>query len=191
MNNRILWFTLAIAPALFVILLLGVSLRNGDANSAPGLVNAISGPVHETERGVPEFSLAELRSDEIVTQDSFLGEILLIDFWSSWCPPCQTEAGTLADVYGEYRNQGVEFLGIAIWDSRPEIENFIEAIGSSYPMSLDDDGRVAVAFGVTGVPEKFIVNATGSITYHVRGPMEAEDLRSLLDDALSKKDESK
>lgn len=185
MNSRIFWFMVTVTPAILLVVLLAVSLSDDDPTSRPGLINATPGVVYQLERPRPEFSLRELRRGGSISQDSFLGELLLIDFWSSWCPPCQAEAETLAQVYLEYQDRGVEFLGIAVWDERTEVEAFLQRFDTTYPVAIDENGRVAVNFGVTGVPEKFLLNRSGTVKRHIRGPMGPNALRSLLNELLA------
>jgi cytochrome c biogenesis protein CcmG/thiol:disulfide interchange protein DsbE len=185
MNTRVLWFGVSIAPIILLIVILALSLLNDPSRIQPGLINATSGPATRIERDLPRFELNELTSGTLISAETFPNAILLIDFWSSWCPPCQAEAITLASVYGEYKAFGIEFVGIAVWDDTSAIKEFMRKFESPYPMLIDQTGRTAVDFGITGVPEKFFVDTNGVIRYQVRGPMTPDDLRVLLDDLLA------
>jgi cytochrome c biogenesis protein CcmG/thiol:disulfide interchange protein DsbE len=108
----------------------------------------------------------------------------MVDFWSTWCPPCQREAPTLKEVYDEYRGRGVEFVGVAIWDQRNDVTEFVEQVGADYLLALDDRGLAAVEYGVRGIPEKYFIGPDGTLMRKYIGPMEADDLRRILDNLL-------
>jgi cytochrome c biogenesis protein CcmG/thiol:disulfide interchange protein DsbE len=88
----------------------------------------------------------------------------------------------------KWRDRGVEFVGIAIWDSEGPVLDFIELHGIEYVNAIDASGLTAVDFGVTGIPEKFFINTEGEIVRKVIGPNTRETLDSILtdltDDAL-------
>ncbi len=108
----------------------------------------------------------------------------MLDFWSSWCPPCRVEAPILSQVYREYRGLPVEFIGIAIWDDAQAISAFADEFAVPYPLVVDDRGRVALDYGVSGIPEKFFIDETGAIQRSFVGPMSPEALRNILNEML-------
>ena len=109
------------------------------------------------------------------------GSIVMVDFWSSWCPPCRAEASVLAEAYERWSDIGVEFVGISIWDNEEDVNDFIKSVTTStYPNGIDKDGRIAVEFGVRGIPEKFFVNPQGEIVRKVNGPNTSQSLDAVL-----------
>ena len=112
------------------------------------------------------------------------GRIVFLDFWASWCPPCRHEAPDLAEVYLEYRGRPVEFVGVDIWDDPTAAVNFLEDFQTPYPNGRDETGKIAINYGVRGVPEKFFVGPDGSILKKFVGPINGSDLRQVLDDLL-------
>jgi cytochrome c biogenesis protein CcmG/thiol:disulfide interchange protein DsbE len=108
----------------------------------------------------------------------------MIDFWSSWCPPCRAEASSLSKVYGDYKKKGVEFVGVAIWDTPDAARELLNAAGSKYPAGLDEKGVIAIDYGVTGIPEKYFLDRDGQIVRKFVGPMSESALRNLLDELL-------
>lgn len=108
----------------------------------------------------------------------------MLDFWSSWCPPCRVEAPVLSQVYRDYSDRPVEFIGIAIWDDNQAIASFAREFNVPYPLVVDDNGRVALDYGVTGIPEKFFIDQQGILQRSFVGPMSPEALRNILDEML-------
>ena len=131
----------------------------------------------------PEFELALIGGGELSGSD-LLGQVVMLDFWASWCPPCRDEAPVLAQVYAEYSGRGVEFVGFNLWDNAGDAEIFLQQQGHEYPNGIDHDGRIAISYGVRGIPEKFFLDREGRIARKFSGPMTADLLRQILDTLL-------
>ena len=133
---------------------------------------------------VPSFQALSVSGAD-VTLPSNSGRFLMLDFWSSWCPPCVQEASILASTYLEYADRRVEFVGVAIWDEKMEVTRFVERFGATYPNGVDARGGVAIGYGVRGIPEKFFIDGQGRIVRKFVGPASAEKLRAIIDELLS------
>ena len=174
-------------PVLLVLSLFvwGVAQNDGVAGR-PG-VNDNFGEVSISTDPMSDFELTTL-SGEVVSIADYRGKVVMVDFWSSWCVPCRVEGPILSETYLKWRDRGVEFVGIAIWDSEGPVLDFIELHGIKYVNAIDASGLTAVDFGVTGIPEKFFINTEGEIVRKVIGPNTRETLDSILtdltDDAL-------
>ena len=129
------------------------------------------------------FTLSLLQGGELVSAD-LRGRVVMVDFWASWCPPCRDEAPVLGQVYEEYRDRGVEFVGINLWDNAGDAEIFLQQQGHSYPNGVDEGGKIAISYGVRGIPEKFFIDAEGRIVRKFSGPVDASKLREILDSLL-------
>jgi cytochrome c biogenesis protein CcmG/thiol:disulfide interchange protein DsbE len=136
-------------------------------------------------KAAPSFSGQDLVSGDIVDNSSVHGKIVMVDFWSSWCTACLAEAADLASVYNEYAGLPVEFVGIAIWDDSGGIIRYIDRFNINYPNITDEQGSTAVLYGVRGVPEKFFLDADGTILRKLTGPVAPERLREILDSLLN------
>tara|TARA_B100000579_G_scaffold437715_1_gene468456 strand:- start:39368 stop:39943 length:576 start_codon:yes stop_codon:yes gene_type:complete len=157
----------------FVFLILGTL-----SEKAPKInrgVNTIMGEVGISAPEGTKFTLKNLKGETVNLED-FKGKPVVIDFWSSWCGPCIKEAGVLADGYKEWNFRGVEFVGIAIWDDKNSIENFIQNNDIQYEILIDKEGFTAVNFGVIAVPEKFFVKSDGSFAFKINGPLDMKSL---------------
>ncbi|MBM3940969.1 MAG: TlpA family protein disulfide reductase [SAR202 cluster bacterium] len=184
-RRRWLLYGLTMTPILAIISLLAWGLIA--ARGTPGglAVNNDPGFVNTSPRQAPSFDVATLDNGPQLTDEALRGKVVMIDFWSSWCGPCQLEAADLATVYQEFAGRPVEFLGIAIWDEPGDVIRHIQRYDVTYPNAIDDRGRIAVDFGVRGVPEKFFLNADGQVVRKFIGPMSKDQLRRILNELLA------
>ncbi len=178
------WILLASGLPLLALfaLLAWASVRSGGNPGGFG-VNAEFGQVEVSEDQADDFSL-ELMSGETLTLADLRGKAVMVDFWSSWCPPCRQEAHVLAEVYLEYESLPVEFVGVDIWDVPAAAQEHIDRYNVPYPNGLDADGIIAINYGVTGLPEKFFISPEGMVVKKFVGPMSPSKLRGILNEML-------
>lgn len=175
---------LLIAAAVFVPLvglfaLLAWALVESGGQPAGVAINTQFGEVAVEEGPARDFTLT-LFDGETLRLSELRGKVVLIDFWTSWCPPCRREAPTLADAYRRFQGAGVEFVGVAVWDSEEESSRFVREHDVGYPNGLDSKGTIAIDYGLTGIPEKYIVDREGRLVRKFVGPIEPDRLEALL-----------
>ncbi len=146
-------------------------------------VNESVAEVRQERRPAPGFVL-QLPGGGALDIRDLRGKVALLDFWASWCQPCRDEAPALAQVYREYRERDVEFVGINLWDNPGDAELFLQQQGHEYPNGVDAEGKIAISYGVRGIPEKFFISRDGSIARKFTGPMTPGLLRQILDALL-------
>jgi cytochrome c-type biogenesis protein CcmF len=112
------------------------------------------------------------------------GQVVVINFWASWCPPCRDELPDLQTVWQEYQDRGVTLIGVSFQDDNVAARQMAAEFGLTYPMGFDVDDRMSTSYGITGVPETFVIDAEGRVAYVHVGPVTAEQLRSELDALL-------
>ena len=110
-------------------------------------------------------------------------KVVVVSFWASWCVPCREEAPLLEAAWRAYRDQGVLFVGLNIQDQEAAARQFIKEFGLTFPNGLDPGSRIAVDYGVYGIPELFFVDRNGRIAYKHIGLIGARLLRAKLEDA--------
>lgn len=157
------WVTLSIWVGLFGILaLVGF-----------GLVRAQQGPVGPGARA-PQFVLNTFGGDEINTDD-LLGQVVVVNFWASWCKPCEQEALELEMAYQMYKDQGVEFLGVDYVDTETEALAYLDKFDITYPNGPDLGTYISQRYRMRGVPETYIVGPDGRIVVVQIGPYTSLD----------------
>lgn len=183
---RWILITLGVAPvvAFFVLLAWGVMRKDADPGSL-AVFNS-SGESAVNVRVMPAFTLQTFDGKQF-DSTALQGKVAMIDFWASWCPPCKAEAPALDRVYLAYKANGVEFVGVAIWDRDVDVQKFLAEAGTTFTTGKDPRGELAVEFGLTGIPEKYFVNTRGEIVRKFVGPMDEARLSKVLDEVLAQR----
>ena len=172
----------AVPVLAFLAILAWASVTSGPARGGLAVNDSIV-ELDADGEAAPDFSLALIGGGEI-DSEQLRGKVVMLDFWASWCPPCREEAPVLAQVYGEYRERGVEFVGVNLWDNTGDADVFLQQQGHEYPNGVDEGGRIAISYGVRGIPEKFFIDRDGRIVRKFSGPMTADRLRLILESML-------
>jgi cytochrome c biogenesis protein CcmG/thiol:disulfide interchange protein DsbE len=107
-------------------------------------------------------------------------DILVVNFWASWCLPCRAEHPVLVDTATRWESAGVRVIGIVYQDDVESASRFLDEFGRAYEVVTDPGGRAAISFGVFGVPETFIVGRDGKVAGVVRGEVSGPGLESAL-----------
>jgi cytochrome c biogenesis protein CcmG/thiol:disulfide interchange protein DsbE len=137
--------------------------------------------VHSTMEGkpVPAFDLGPAVGDKqpLSSRDLGTGRPRIVNIFASWCVPCITEVKVLQQL----KAQGVIIDGIAVRDRPEDLTTFLKTNGDPYErIGSDEESRVQIALGSSGVPESFIVDGKGVIRYQHIGPIEASDMPMVL-----------
>lgn len=118
----------------------------------------------------PPFELVDLDGNTVRIAD-FAGQAIVLNFWATWCQPCAQEHPNLLKAAEQFQPQGVVFIGLLYDDDVQKAKDYLGWAGSGYPTVVDVGGAVADAYGVTGVPETYFINANGVIVDKVAQPM--------------------
>lgn len=183
-NHRKLIAMAAVAiPLIALFAILGIALGRSGGVPAGIAINSAFGEVEVDPDMARDFAVTTFDGQELRLSD-LRGQVVMLDFWASWCSPCRQEAPALAAAYPGYKAQGVEFLGVAIWDVESETRVFVEESGATYPMGVDTKGNIAIDYGLTGIPEKYFIDADGRIVRKFVGPVTEEVLANVFSEIL-------
>lgn len=117
--------------------------------------------------------------------DDFKGQVVVLNFWASWCVECRLEADAFEASWQKYRDRGVVFLGVAHVDVEPKSLAYLREFNISYPNALDYGDRISNDYEITGVPETFIIDPTGEISYVQIGPIQEATLNITIEQLLA------
>jgi cytochrome c biogenesis protein CcmG/thiol:disulfide interchange protein DsbE len=133
----------------------------------------------------PDFTLSNYNGQSI-TLSELRGQVVVVNFWSSWCDQCAGEAPLLEQAWQTYHDQDVVFIGVDYDDIDAEGRAFIEYHRITYPNGLDLENRISDAYVVSGVPETFFVDRQGEIAFVVMGPLSYEELVDKIETLLGR-----
>jgi cytochrome c biogenesis protein CcmG/thiol:disulfide interchange protein DsbE len=168
--KRWLAFAPLIVLALLAVLFAGYALKRDPKVQPHAMVG----------KPMPALSLPELSSGQPASlKDTTKGPVL-VNFFASWCAPCEVEHPQLMAL----KTQGVAIIGVAYKDAPPNTQAFIARLGDPFTTRLvDRDGRAGLEFGVTGVPETYLVGSDGMILAKHTGPLTPDAAEELLSKA--------
>jgi cytochrome c biogenesis protein CcmG/thiol:disulfide interchange protein DsbE len=158
----------ALAFAFGAMLLRGGGERGFSQN---GLVGAAA----------PAYALERLDGGEKLTSQTYAGKPHLVNFFASWCVPCRQEHPMLEKMAAA----GIVIVGVDYKDAPASARALLVDLGNPYAVvGLDSDGRTGLDYGVTGVPETFVIGADGKIVATHRGPIDDATVRNKIEPAL-------
>ena len=169
-------FTIVVVAGLLAFVVFHIIPRN-DSTGSGQTGNDAQASVNNQEqssaenRSVPSFVLMDLKGKEEQLQ-SYKDKLILVNFWASWCGPCNEEAPSMEEMYQKLHSQGLDVVGISIDHHTGEVEKFVKQYSITFPVLLDTNENVASSYGITGVPETFILDSHYKLIKHVIGPLD-------------------
>jgi cytochrome c-type biogenesis protein CcmF len=134
-------------------------------------------------RPAPDFTVSLLGGSALALSD-LRGQVAVVNFWATWCLSCEEELPELQALWEQYREQRVVLVGVALEAEKAVVQEMASRFGVTYPLGLDVGDRISAAYGITGVPETFVVDTQGRVAYVHVGPVSAEQLGTELDSLL-------
>lgn len=164
--------TAARKPALWVIILAFALLIGFMALIAWGLRRSMSGPIRVGDV-VPPITMTTFEGTTLASTD-YRGKVIVLNFWASWCKPCEQEAAELEEAWQLSQDaDDVIFLGLAWTDTPPNAKQYLEKFAITYPNGPDLRTQVSQMFRIRGVPETYIIGMDGRLKHAQVGPFES------------------
>jgi cytochrome c biogenesis protein CcmG, thiol:disulfide interchange protein DsbE len=167
------WGALAVG---LVVVVFGVilALNVGSDPQADSLKSQLLG------KPAPAFELTTLDGQKL-TETDVAGKTVLVNFWNTWCIPCQEELPALKKFYADHANDSdFVMIGIVRRDDTPTVRTFVAGEGLGWTIALDPDKQAALDFGTRGQPETYAISPSGQIVAAKYGPMTRIDLENFL-----------
>ena len=121
-------------------------------------------------RLAPDFTVSRLGSGSIVLKE-LRGQVVFLNFWATWCPPCKEEMPSMERLYKRYRDRGLTMLAISIDTSAAQdVEKFVKKLGLTFPIGLDPTLEVANRYTVRALPSTFLIDGAGATVAVALGP---------------------
>lgn len=135
----------------------------------------------------PDFTLEAL-DGESVRLAQLRGEVVLINFWATWCPPCRDEMPAIQEAYDEHRDEGLVVLAVNLMESDAQVKDFVEETRLTFPILMDSRGSVAKRYRVQSLPTTYFVDRFGVIQdIAIGGPMSRSLIEGTLTDLLAQR----
>lgn len=196
---------LAGAIAVLLVAIVGVIVTTplGNTASPPSVVNPLAtpfiigdAPAEGLQVGAqaPEltidlgdgstYQLTDL-SGAPITLDALRGKVVWLNFWASWCPPCQQETPILRALSDEYRPRGLEIVAISVQETSPDdVAAYADRYRLRYTIGFDGSGHILRAYRVFALPTQFFLDTNGVIRQIVSGPVDEPGARALIESML-------
>jgi len=129
------------------------------------------------------FSLESLDGERVSLAD-LKGSVVLVNFWATWCPPCQAEIPDFEEAYREHGDEGLVVLGVNVEEPPSQVLPFVTDMGMTYPVLLDRDGRISREYRALGLPTSLLVDRDGVIRFRQEGILTASELAWHLADLM-------
>jgi cytochrome c biogenesis protein CcmG/thiol:disulfide interchange protein DsbE len=159
--------TLVVIGLLLALMVWGLNRR---AAGSSGMV--------ESNRPAPTFALTSFDGQPLRIGGA--GTPTIVNFWASWCVPCEQEAPILERAHRRAGDR-VRIVGIAVQDTDVNARAFVRRFGQTFPNARDASGEISIEFGLSGVPETYVIDARGAIIRKWLGPVDDERLRELIE----------
>ena len=135
---------------------------------------------HLNGRPAPKFTVETLDGERLTNRD-LAGKAVIVNFWNSWCPPCQQEHPALTEFYARHNDDpNFALVGIVRDDTKRATERWVKKHGDDWTIVTDPGGKASLAFGTRGQPETFAISPDGVIVGYQFGPSSVDDLEQLL-----------
>jgi len=167
---------ICVLVALVALLAYGLAQNEPDKSAEKSLAAGQREPA-------PPVKLPRLGQTQTASLTDYRGQVVVLNFWASWCRPCRTESPLLERWHDRMKGRGT-VLGIDGNDVTSDAQDFIRKYRLSYPMLRDRDGTVTSDYGVLGYPETFVIDRHGRIAALQRGPVDEDFMRAHVEPLL-------
>jgi len=150
------WWTLVVIGAIALFSFIGVPSTHQ---------NSLSSPTTKVE--APQFTLTDIEGHSLALSQ-YRGKVVILDFWTPWCPPCRREIPDFISLQKQYGAQGLQIIGIGL-DQPNNVASFVQQHGINYPVAVGDNAISNLYGGVSGIPTTFIIDKQGNIKNKFEG----------------------
>jgi cytochrome c biogenesis protein CcmG/thiol:disulfide interchange protein DsbE len=178
---------LVLIPLVAILALFGSRLVQQSPGGGGFGVNTIGLLGEPKVRAMPPIPLKTFDGEDVLLSD-LRGQVVVLNFWGSWCVPCRQEAPALERVWRAMREHDVQFVGVNVWDAESDALRFIRDLGVTYVNAPDPAGKLAIELGLTGVPETYLVDREGRLVRRWVGPISEDRLAALIAELAGPKD---
>jgi thiol-disulfide isomerase/thioredoxin len=122
----------------------------------------------------PALALQDMRGKTLDLSE-LRGQVVVVNFWASWCPPCRAEMPSLERLAGKMISEDLKIVGVNIGESQVDVEAFLKDVPVGFPVLLDSEGGTLKAWNVVAFPSTFLVDRVGMLRFGIYGGIEWDD----------------
>lgn len=126
-----------------------------------------------------DFRLKTLDGRTLGPKD-FRGQVVVVDFWATWCGPCHLQAQILEPVYRDFKGRGVQFLAANVGEEPDQVKKFLKDKPFPYPVLIDPEDNISADLGIVALPTLLVVDKKGKVAYFQAGIADGDTLRQIL-----------
>ncbi len=131
----------------------------------------------------PPLQLPTLDAGDPFVLDALRGQVIVLNFWATWCVPCRIEMPALQTLYERHQPQGIRVIGINLGESADTARRWTDDLGLTFTIALDRDGDAALRYQLRGQPSTYVIDADGVISHVFYGAVDVDALESALQQA--------
>ncbi|UOQ47541.1 thiol-disulfide oxidoreductase ResA [Gracilibacillus caseinilyticus] len=131
----------------------------------------------------PDFQLEQIATDDSSTiqLSDLRGKGVMLNFWGTWCKPCEKEMPYMEQLYPEYKEKGVEILAVNLDSTKLPVQNFVDQYNLTFPILYDEHTEVLDTYGIKPIPTTYFIDENGIVVERVLGGLTVEKLQGYLD----------
>ncbi len=119
----------------------------------------------------PSLDIRDVKTGQTIDTSKFNGKVLFVNFWASWCPPCKEEMPSIEALHRDLMtNDNFQMITVLYKDEAKQAMDYLYAFSYTFPVFIDHKGVSAINYGVTGVPETYLIDKKGTLRKRVIGP---------------------
>ncbi|WP_404364156.1 TlpA disulfide reductase family protein [Marinobacter sp.] len=116
----------------------------------------------------PDFTLKSNQGENLRLED-YRGQVVMLNFWASWCGPCRQEMPVMDDIHEQYKDLGFTVLAVNVDENTAEADRFLSAVPVDFPILYDNESRVSELYGVDAMPSTVMIDRDGTARFLHRG----------------------
>jgi len=176
--------TVLVAGSLFIA---ATRVQPGSGAYSPAAqTDVLPEPAPLPNHPAPDLALPQLDGTPR-TQRDLRGQVVLINVWATWCPPCRAEMPSIQQAYTAYRERGFIVLAVNQREDATAIRPFLEQHGLTFPILMDSDGQASATYQASALPSSFFVDRRGVIRTVYHGPMPPSVINGTIEQLLQER----